>query len=99
MKKRSAKQQQRDREFAEIKKTLPAFCEICGRPTTDAAHLLPRSTYPEYYTLRENIAGLCRECHNRFDNELEFRRMQKKLYERVFKFSKEGAQRHFQIWE
>lgn len=99
MKKVSSKQAQRNREIAKIKNHLSPFCEICGRKATDAAHLLPKSIYPEYYTLKDNIVGLCRECHDKYDNDLTFRKRQKSLYERICKYDEEAAKRHFQIWK
>lgn len=95
----SKKQSKRNRLIAAIKSELTPFCAICGKGATDAAHLLPKSIYPEYYTLKDNIVGLCRDCHNQYDNNLEFRKRQKQLYERICKFDKKAADRHFKIWE
>lgn len=63
MKQISTKQAQRNREIAKIKENLPSYCVICGKPAVDAAHLVPKSMYPEHYTNPLNIVGLCRECH------------------------------------
>lgn len=59
MKQISTKQAQRNREIAKIKENLPSYCVICGKPAVDAAHLVPKSMYPEHYTNPLNIVGLC----------------------------------------
>lgn len=97
MKQVSNKQAQRNREVANIKKLLPPYCVICGRPMSDAAHLVPRSMYPEHYTNPLNIVGLCRECHNKYDNNLAFRQKQKRLIERVKSFDECAANRYFHL--
>lgn len=79
----SNKQAKRNRDVANIKKALPPYCAICGKPMSDAAHLVSKSMYPEHYTNPLNIVGLCRECHNKYDNNLAFRQRQKRLIERV----------------
>ena len=97
MKQISTKQAQRKREIAKIKENLPSYCVICGKPAVDAAHLVPKSMYPEHYTNPLNIVGLCRECHNRYDNDLSFRRKQKRLIERVKSFDECAANRYFRL--
>lgn len=97
MKQISTKQAQRNREIAKIKENLPSYCVICGKPAVDAAHLVPKSMYPEHYTNPLNIVGLCRECHNRYDNDLSFRRKQKRLIERVKSFDECAANRYFRL--
>lgn len=97
MKQISTKQAQRNRERAKIKENLPSYCVICGKPAVDAAHLVPKSMYPEHYTNPLNIVGLCRECHNRYDNDLSFRRKQKRLIERVKSFDECAANRYFRL--
>lgn len=97
MKQISTKQTQRNREIAKIKENLPSYCVICGKPAVDAAHLVPKSMYPEHYTNPLNIVGLCRECHNRYDNDLSFRRKQKRLIERVKSFDECAANRYFRL--
>ena len=86
MKQVSSKQAQRNREVAKIKQSLSPFCVICGKPAVDAAHLNP-----------QNIVGLCRECHNRYDNNLAFRQRQKRLIERVKSFDECAANRYFRL--
>lgn len=93
----STRQAQRNREIAKIKENLPSYCVICGKPAVDAAHLVPKSMYPEHYTNPLNIVGLCRECHNRYDNDLSFRRKQKRLIERVKSFDECAANRYFRL--
>lgn len=97
MKQISTKQAQRNREISKIKENLPSYCVICGKPAVDAAHLVPKSMYPEHYTNPLNIVGLCRECHNRYDNDLSFRRKQKRLIERVKSFDECAANRYFRL--
>ena len=97
MKRISKKQAQRNREIARIKQSLPPVCAICGKPAVDAAHLVPKSLYPEHYTNPLNIVGLCRECHNKFDGSLAFRQRQKHLIERGKSFDKCAANRHFDL--
>ena len=53
--------------------------------------------YPEHYTNPRNIVGLCRECHNKYDNDLAFRRKQKRLIERVKSFDECAANRYFRL--
>lgn len=95
MKKVSNKQAIRNRQVAIIKANLPNFCCLCGKIPVDAAHLLPKSEYPEYYTKEWNIAPLCRSCHEKYDSDREFRREQKKLVEIVKKHDILAANRYF----
>lgn len=92
----SEKQKQRNRDVAKIKASLPEVCVICKRQVpTDAAHLLPKSIYPEYYTKPENIVRLCRSCHDQFDSSMNFRQQQTELYEQVKSFDERAAYRYF----
>jgi len=68
MRKVSDKQQQISRELARIKDTLPKVCKICGGLGFDLAHVLPRSTFPEYVTEPKNLMILCRTCHILYDD-------------------------------
>lgn len=97
MNKISIKQAQRNREVTKIKRLLSPYCVICGRPACDAAHLVPKSLFPEHYTNPLNIVGLCRECHNNYDNNLAFRKKQKRLIERVKSFDECAANRYFHL--
>ncbi|MFT3995735.1 MAG: hypothetical protein QM660_15600 [Dysgonomonas sp.] len=94
----SKKQAQKNRAVAKIKSELPPFCFICHRYTEiDAAHLLPKSIYPEHYTNPLNIVGLCRCCHNSYDNDLLFRQQQDEIFNRICEFDKAGAIRYFKL--
>lgn len=97
MRKVSTKQAARNREVARIKSQLPLFCAICGKPANDAAHLLPKSIYPEYYTHPLNIVILCREHHRLYDDDVEFRRRQTKLFNQVCRFDEQAARRYFRL--
>ena len=68
-----------EQELARIKAQQPKVCRICGRWANDQAHIFPRSTYPQYKTLAANLVILCRECHERFDNDPQFRATQHML--------------------
>lgn len=82
------KHKEKAKRVAEIKKSLPEFCAICGIPCKgDAAHLLPKSTYPQYYTEPKNIVRLCRDCHNRYDNDKAFRAERLNLLNKVREFA------------
>ena len=96
MKKISKKQSKKNIEINKIKSTLSKKCFICGKESnTDAAHILPKSIFPEYYTHPLNIIMLCRTCHNLFDNDVEFRKKQTKLYEQAIKIDQLAARRYF----
>lgn len=97
VKKISNKQHRLNREVLKIKQGLSPYCVICGRPAVDAAHLVPKSMYPEHYTNPLNIVGLCRDCHVLYDNNLEFRKNQKRLIDRVMSFDKCAANRYFDL--
>lgn len=96
MKKVSKKQSKKNIEITKIKSSLQKKCFICGiESNTDAAHILPKSIFPEYYIHPLNIIMLCRECHNLFDNDLEFRKKQTKLYDQALKINLLAANRYF----
>lgn len=97
IKKVSSKQSKKNKEVAKIKASLPPYCEICYGKGCDPAHLLPRSLYPEYYILPMNFANLCREHHDLYDNNIEFRKKQTHLIERVKKFDEQAAIKYFQL--
>lgn len=99
MRKISSRQARLNREVARIKKSLSPYCVICGRMGTDAAHLVPRSLYPEHYTRKENIVLMCRYCHNKYDNDLSFRQKQTKLYNQVKQFDEQAARRYFRWYK
>lgn len=93
----SKRQQQRNKDIAKIKNSLPPFCTICGMQGSDLAHLVPKSTYPEYYTNPKNLVILCRNYHNKYDRDLRFRQKQVKLIERVKSFDECAANRYFNL--
>lgn len=100
MKKVSNNQRLKDRELAKIKALLPKVCFICGRNCNcEGAHIFPRSTFPEYYTLPTNLIPLCKECHFKFDNDLEFRQQQKHIFEIAKEINEQGAIRHFKKFD
>lgn len=95
----SKKQEALNNEMNKIKRELPDRCCICGRPAVDPAHLLPRSMYPEYYTAKWNVVPMCREHHRLYDNDIEFRKQQKKLYKIVLEHDEYAAHRYFKSYE
>lgn len=95
----SKKQEALNNEMKKIKSELPDRCCICGRPAVDPAHLLPRSMYPEYYTEKWNVVPMCREHHRLYDNDIEFRKQQKKLYKIVLEYDECAAHRYFRLYE
>ena len=89
MKRVSKSQAEKNRAIAEIKRNLPKVCFICGQPCTgDAAHLLPKSIFPQYYTEPKNIVRMCRACHNLYDNDKDFRSGMLKIIIKVKGFAK-----------
>ena len=100
MKKVSDKQRLKDRELVKIKASLPKVCYICDRNCIcEGAHILPRSTFPEYYTLPKNLIPLCKECHFKFDNDLKFRQQQEQIFEIAKEINEQGAIRHFKKFD
>ena len=96
MKKVSNNQRLKDRELAKIKALLPKVCYICGSNCNcEGAHILPRSTFPEYYTLQTNLIPLCKECHFKFDNDLKFRKDQEHIFEIAKEIDKLVSINHF----
>jgi 5-methylcytosine-specific restriction endonuclease McrA len=101
MKKISDKQRGKNIEIAKIKKEIwqeqNGLCFICHAPMCDTAHLLPKSTYPEYYLKKENLVGLCRTCHNLYDNNINFRQMQDRVFLRICTFDEQAAKKYFNL--
>ena len=95
MKQISTKQQQRNKELQKIKNNLPKICKICGCQGNDLAHILPKSLYPEYYTNELNLIILCRQCHDKFDNNIEFRQQKIELYNIAKQINKQAAIKYF----
>lgn len=81
MNKISSKQSRINRALNQIKKDLVEESPVCrccySALGTDLAHLLPRSTFPEYQTENWNLTLLCRGCHVKFDSNKEFRKTTK----------------------
>jgi hypothetical protein len=97
MRKVSKSQAKKNRILAEIKKGLDKHCTICGQPGNDLAHILCKNIWPEYYTLRENVMILCRDCHVEFDKSKSFRRKQTKIYQRAKKIDRFAAYQYFKL--
>ena len=95
MKQISTKQQHRNNILAKIKQGLKKECYICGNPANDLAHILPKSLYPEYYTEKRNLIILCRQCHDKFDNNIEFRQQKIELYNIAKQINKQAAIKYF----
>lgn len=99
MKYRSKKQSAKNRELSKIKAKMENKCVICGNIGSDLAHLLPKSTYPEHYTEPKNLVIMCRDCHNLYDNDLNFRRKQVSLYNQICEFDLVGGAKYFRIYD
>ncbi len=93
----SKKQVSKNSELRRIKQAHEKECVICGNYGDDLAHLLPKSTFPEYYTLEANLVIMCRTCHNLYDNDVEFRKRRLKLFKQVFGFDQKAAIRYFEM--
>jgi 5-methylcytosine-specific restriction endonuclease McrA len=94
----SKKQQQKNNILTKIKSNLEKKCFLCGKPANDLAHILPKSLYPEYYTEKRNLIILCRECHNQFDNNIEFRQQKIELYNIAKQIDEQAAKKYFKIF-
>ena len=99
MNKVSKKQSKRNAEIARIKKELPDRCAIpfCYKHGSDLAHLLPKSTHPEYYTKKENLVRMCREHHNLYDTDIDFRQKQKHFFKQIASFDLKAAVKYFRL--
>jgi len=94
----SKSQQGKNAELAKIKKQMSGSgCILCGLEANDLAHLLPKSIYPEYYTLKDNLVLMCRRCHDLYDNNRQFRSRQLKLKLMVEKYDPRAAEKYFSI--
>lgn len=80
-----------------IKHNLSPYCCLCGRPAVDPAHLLSRLIYPEYYTEEWNVVPMCREHHNLYDTNREFRRGCTELVNIVRRHDEQAANRYFDL--
>ena len=97
MKQVSEKQRKRNKILSEYKKLQPKQCVICGGEGTQLMHILPRSLYPEYYTEPDNLCIGCQTCHSYFDDNIDFRKLQTKLYNQAFKLDPVAANRYFKM--
>lgn len=98
----STRQQQINRELRIIKRELPNVCCICGKPCEggDLMHLLPKSIYSEYKTAEWNLRiGHRYPCHERYDNDLAFRKQQTHIFEHLKKHDEQAARRYFRIYD
>jgi 5-methylcytosine-specific restriction endonuclease McrA len=100
MNKKSTKQKKKDYTLALIKKELidnhGNRCCICQKSCSpDLMHVLPKSIYPEHYLNPSNLVLGCRTCHQSFDDNQAFRKLQFELYEQVAEFDILGANRYF----
>ena len=95
----SGSQRRKNAEIAKIKNSLQKVCVICGNYGNDLCHLLNKGRYPEHYTEPLNLVIMCRRCHNYYDNDIEFRRRQRKLFKRVFSFDQKAAIRYFKMMD
>ena len=66
-----------------------AQCELCGRQASDMAHVISRAQGGDESL--DNLAALCRECHNMLDGgDSETReRLREELRERIIR-TREG---------
>ncbi|HZK68775.1 MAG TPA: hypothetical protein VFC36_04165, partial [Paludibacter sp.] len=51
------------------------------------AHIFPKSLWPEYYVNPLNVVIMCRDCHQKFDDDRDFRAKQWVLIERAKSFA------------
>lgn len=97
MRKYSKSRQKQENELNKIKKNLNEFCVICGCRASDAAHLLPRSLFPEYISKEWNVVPMCRAHHDLYDSDVEFRQRQKKLFNQIAEHDLLAANRYFRF--
>lgn len=95
----SKKQASKNRVLNSIKNRLPKVCCICGKAcdTGDLIHFLPKSCYPEYYTDERNLGLAHRECHRKYDDDLEFRQKQVHIYKQIASFDQRAADKYFRL--
>ena len=72
---RTRKDQKRIKRWGiQIREKSEGKCEYCGREGCDSAHIISRKFLKTRY-LKQNGIYLCRECHIKFDNNIEFREL------------------------
>lgn len=76
----SKKQAKRNRILSDIKKLLPKQCYFCGMHGNDLMHLLPKSIFPEYYCEEWNLIIGCREHHDIYDGDRDYRSKKNELF-------------------
>ena len=91
MKQISKKQNQKNSLVKKARDSKEHICIICKRycENGDAVHLLPRSTFPQYYTEPLNVWRGHRECHARYDDNKAFRSSLTHIIDIVRKFASE----------
>jgi 5-methylcytosine-specific restriction endonuclease McrA len=91
MNKISESQKKKNAAISKIKAKLieesDFTCRICSGHGNQAAHLLPKGEFPQYYTEPRNIVILCFSCHYKYDNEILFRKQQETLKSQCFEFA------------
>lgn len=97
MRRVSSKQAAINRKLSQIKEGMEKRCVICGRVGNDLSHILPRSLYPEYQTDPRNLQILCRECHQKFDDDRSFRRKQLSIAAKAKEIDECAANRYFDL--
>lgn len=93
----SDRQRRLNKAVSDVKNSKPKTCIICLGfcPDGDAVHLLPRSTFPEYYTARWNIWRGHRGCHQRYDDDKTFRSSLKHIRDIIREQDKQAERRYF----
>lgn len=98
MKRYSKAQQQKNTLVHKAKNEKENICIVCKNycESGDPMHLLPKSTFPQYYTEPLNIWRGHRECHKRYDDNKSFRSSLNHIIDIVSKFAtKEEINRYF----
>jgi len=98
----SKKQQSKNLILSKIKKSLidesGCTCRICGNYGNDLMHLMPKSIFPEYYTEPRNLIIGCRSCHQKYDDDVWYRKMQTILISQCREFALEcDVNRYFDL--
>ena len=96
----SKSQVKKNNSIAKSKSNLPDQCFFsgCFRKNTSLMHILPKGgQYCDFYEETWNHTRGCKEHHELFDNNVEFRQKQKHLYYQIKRFAKEKADNYFQF--
>lgn len=97
----SKKQSERNSEIARLKKVLVEkdnHCFICRKSSVlQYAHGLPKGRFPEHYLEPLNGFLLCPECHVKYDNDVNFRQLQMKMFSQISEFAPRDAKKHFRF--